>query len=84
MNCRGMSFQENEEAEEKAKEFLVGEWDLGNSGYLVLSDDGTYTWYMDSSKDEKNMHHGPYGGGVANRGHGFKEGEGGYFVLFPE
>lgn len=84
MNSAVMSVPDNEEAEKKAKEFLVGEWDLGDSGYLVLSDDGTYTWYMDSSKDEKNMHRGTYAGDVSNASLGFKEGEGVYFVLFPE
>lgn len=84
MNSVVMSVPDNEEAEEKAKEFLVGEWDLGESGYLVMEQDSTYTWYMDSSKDEQNMHRGTYGCDVENAAAGFAEGEGVYFVLFPE
>lgn len=84
MNSVVMSVPGNEEAEAKAGEFLVGEWDLGDAGYLVMNDDGTYAWYMDSSKDEKNMHKGTYGGDVENDAVGFAEGEGIYFVLFPE
>lgn len=84
MNSVVMSVPDNDEAEAKAKEFLAGEWDLGEQGYLVMSDDGTYNWYMDSSKDEKNMHEGTYCGDVTNEVVGFKEGEGVYFVLFPD
>ncbi len=84
MNSAVMSVPDNEEAEKKAQEFLAGEWDLGDAGYLVMRDDGTYTWYMDSSKDEKNMHKGTYGGDVRNDALGFEEGKGLYFVLFPE
>lgn len=84
MNSVVMSVPDNEEAEEKAKEFLVGEWDLGDSGYLVMEQDGAYTWYMDSSKDEQNMHRGTYGCDVENAAVGFAEGDGIYFVLFPE
>lgn len=84
MNSVVMSVPDNAEAEEKAKKFLVGEWDLGDAGYLVMEQDGTYTWYMDSSKDEKNMHRGTYGCDVENTTVGFAEGEGIYFVLFPE
>ena len=84
MNSAVMSVPDNEEAEKKAQEFLVGEWDLGDAGYLVMHDDGTYAWYMDSSKDEKNMHKGTYGGDVRNDSLGFEEGKGLYFVLFPE
>ncbi len=62
----------------------MGEWDLGESGYLVMEQDSTYTWYMDSSKDEQNMHRGTYGCDVENAAAGFAEGEGVYFVLFPE
>lgn len=75
---------DNTQAEEKAKEFLVGEWDMGSSGYLVLEKDGTYTWYMNSTKDEANMHTGTYGCDVQNTSLGFVEGEGVYLVLFPE
>lgn len=84
MNSVAMSVPDNDEAEAKAKEFLVGEWNLGEQGYLVMGEDGTYNWYMDSSKDEKNMHKGVYCGDVTNDAVGFKEGEGVYFVLFPE
>lgn len=84
MNSVVMSVPDNAEAEEKAKEFLAGEWDLGESGYLVMNEDGTYRWYMDSGKDENNMHRGVYYGDVTNETVGFKEGEGIYFVLFPE
>ena len=84
MNSAVMSVPDNDEGERKAAEFLVGEWDLGESGYLVLNDDGTYAWYMDESKDEKNMHRGTYAGDVSNESLGFTEGEGIYLVLFPE
>lgn len=84
MNSAVMSVPDNDAAEEAAKEFLVGEWDLGDAGYLVMEQDGAYAWYMDSSKDEKNMHRGTYGCDVENTAVGFAEGEGIYFVLFPE
>ena len=84
MNSVMMSVPDNAEAEKSAQEFLVGEWDLGDSGYLVFGSDGTYTWYMDSSKGEDNMHRGTYFGDVSNDSLGFAEGEGVYFVLFPE
>ncbi len=84
MNSAVMDVPGNEEAEKKAKEFLVGEWDLGDSGYLVMEQDGTYTWYMTSDKNEDNMHKGTYGCDVENSSLGFGEGEGIYFVLFPE
>lgn len=84
MNSVVINVPDNTEAEEKAKEFVVGEWDLGVSGYLDINDDYTYTWYMDSSKDEKNMHRGTYSGDVSNEALGFGEGEGVYLVLFPE
>ena len=84
MNSVVMSVPGNEEAEEKVREFLVGEWDLQDAGYLVMNDDGTYMWYMESSKDEDNMHKGTYAGDVENSSVGFSEGEGIYFVLFPE
>ncbi len=75
---------DNTQAEEKAKEFLVGEWDMGKDGYLVLEKNGTYTWYMDASKDKNNMHTGTYGCDVQNTSLGFVEGEGIYLVLFPQ
>lgn len=84
MNSAVLNVPDNTEAEEKAKEFLAGEWDLGASGYLVMNDDYTYAWYMDGSKDEKNVHKGTYSGDVENSTLGFVEGEGVYFVLFPE
>lgn len=84
MNSIVMNVPDNDEAEAKAKEFLVGEWFLGESGYLVLNEDGTYAWYMTSDKDEKNMHKGIYGSDVENSALGFGEGEGIYLVLFPE
>ncbi len=84
MNSAVMSVPDNAENEQKAAEFLVGEWDLGESGWLVLHDDFTYEWYQDGSKDEKNMHKGTYSGDVANETFGFTEGEGVYLVLFPE
>lgn len=84
MNSAVMNVPDNTEAEEKAKAFLVGEWDLGEAGYLVMEQDGTYTWYMDDSKDEQNMHRGTYGCDVESNAVGFAEGEGIYFVLFPE
>lgn len=89
MNSAVLSVPGNEEAEEKAKEFLVGTWSIGansegDKGYLVLNEDGTYEWYMDSSKDPKNMHNGVYGCDVENATLGFDEGEGIYLVLYPE
>ena len=84
MNSIVMTVPDNQEAEAKAKEFLVGEWDMGAAGYLVLNEDGTYAWYMESSKDEANMHSGSYGCDTKNDALGFGEGEGVYLVLFPE
>lgn len=84
MNSATMSVPDNDEAEAKAKEFLVGEWDLGDAGYLVMEEDGTYAWYMEAGKDESNMHKGTYGCDVENAAVGFAEGDGIYFVLFPE
>lgn len=74
----------NKVNEEKAKEFLVGEWDLDGKGYLVLSKDGSYEWYRDASKDENNKHYGSYGCDVENANMSMVEGEGLYLVLFPE
>lgn len=84
MNSAVLTVPDNEQAEGKAKEFLTGEWDLGAAGYLVLNQDGTYTWYMESSKDEANMHTGTYGCDIENAALGFGEGEGIYLVLFPQ
>lgn len=84
MNSVVMTVPDNVEAEKKAKEFLVGEWDLSDAGYLVLNEDGTYIWYMDSTKDDANMHSGSYGCDVENSSLGFTEGQGIYLVLFPE
>lgn len=84
MNSVVMTVPGNEEAEEKAKEFLIGEWDMKDAGYLVIREDGTYTWYMDSDKNEDNMHTGVYGCDVENTTLGFTEGSGIYLVLFPE
>lgn len=84
MNSIVMEVPDNQEGEAKAKEFLTGEWDLGAAGYLVLGEDGTYSWFMESSKDENNMHTGTYGCDVQNEALGFSEGEGVYLVLFPE
>ena len=84
MNSVTVEVEDNTQAEEQAQEFLAGEWDLGSSGYLVMNEDWTYAWYMDSSKDEKNMHRGTYKGDVSNSTMGFSEGEGIYLVLFPE
>lgn len=84
MNSAVMNVPDNTEAEEKAKKFLIGEWDLGEYGYLMVNDDYTYTWYMDSGKDDQNMHRGTYSGDVSNEALGFGEGEGVYLVLFPE
>lgn len=84
MNSAVLNVPDNTEAEEKVKEFLVGEWDLNEFGYLIMNEDGTYAWYKDSSKDENNVHKGTYKGDVSNAALGFDEGEGIYFVLFPE
>lgn len=84
MNSAILNVPDNTEAEEKVKEFLVGEWDLGDFGYLVMNEDGTYAWYEDSSRDENNVHKGTYKGDASNAALGFSEGEGIYFVLFPE
>lgn len=84
MNSVVMTVSDNAEAEEEAKKFLVGEWDMAGAGYLVIRQDGTYTWYMDSSQNEDNMHTGTYGCDVENTSLGFAKGEGIYLVLFPE
>lgn len=74
----------NDVNEAKAHKFLVGDWEVTNSGYLVLHDDGTYEWYKDASKDANNMHSGTYGCDVENATMSLKEGDGIYLVLFPE
>ncbi|MDI9508754.1 MAG: hypothetical protein GX319_03285 [Clostridiales bacterium] len=74
----------NDENEAKAKEFLVGEWDLDGKGYLVLLEDGTYKWYRDGSKNEKNMHYGSYGCDIENSNMNMFEGDAIYLVIFPE
>ncbi len=84
MNSVVMDSKSNEDKENKAKEFLVGEWDLFINGYLILNQNGTYEWYQDSSKDKNNFHEGTYGCDIENEYIGFKEGEGFYLVLFPE
>lgn len=84
MNSVVITVEDNTEAEDKAKEFLVGEWDMGDAGYLVINEDNTYCWYMDNSMDAANMHTGTYGCDVENTTLGFGEGEGIYLVLFPK
>ncbi len=74
----------NEANEAEAHKFLVGEWDIAKSGYLVLNEDGTYEWYKDSTKDKNNMHHGTYGCDVENATMELNKGDGIYLVLFPE
>ncbi len=74
----------NEENELKAKELLVGEWDLDGKGYLVLSQDGRYEWFSDASMDNDNKHYGTYGCDVENSNMDMAEGDGLYLVLFPE
>ncbi len=74
----------NDTNEAKAHEFLVGEWDVAERGYLVLKEDGTYEWYKDSAKDKNNMHYGTYGCDVENAVMSLKEGDGLYLVLFPD
>ncbi|HKL79432.1 MAG TPA: hypothetical protein VJ888_03230 [Mobilitalea sp.] len=74
----------NDVNEAKAQEFLVGEWELVNSGYLVLYDSGAYEWYKDNTKDKNNMHHGTFGCDVENATMNLNEGDGIYLVLFPE
>lgn len=76
--------EDNQENEEKAKQFLVGEWDLNGKGYLILSEDGSYQWFSDSNKDKNNMHYGTYGCDVQNDNMNMYEGDGIYLVLFPE
>lgn len=77
----------NEKNEDKAKKSLVGEWDLSNSGYLILNQNNTYEWYQDSSKDKNNYHFGTYGCDIESEDlafFSFEEGEGFYLVLFLE
>lgn len=75
---------DNDINEAKAKELLVGEWDLNGKGYLVLSQDGTYEWFSDATKDNNNKHYGTYGCDVENKNMEMAEGDGVYLVLFPE
>lgn len=74
----------NDVNEAKAHEFLVGEWDVADSGYLVLKEDGTYEWYKDAAKEKSNMHYGTYGCDIENAVMSLKEGDGIYLALFPE
>ena len=39
---------------------IVGEWDCGEIGYLIISDDGVYHFYQNSSKDPDNVIWGTY------------------------
>ena len=46
--------------EKEAKNAIVGEWDCGNTGYLVFNEDNTYYFYKDSTKSEDNVIIGKY------------------------
>lgn len=74
----------NDVNEAKAKDFLVGEWDLNGRGYLVINDDNTYQWYKDNTKDKSNMHYGTFGADVENATLSLNEGDGIYLAIFPE
>lgn len=50
-----------EELDEKeAKKVLVGEWECGSTGYLVLNEDNSYYFYENSTKDKNNVIVGTY------------------------
>ena len=58
------------------KQKILGEWDCGDTGYLVINDDNTYCFYKDSSKDAGNVVYGTYeaSDGIATNAAGYAEG----------
>lgn len=45
---------------DEVKHKILGEWDCGDTGYLVINNDNTYYFYMENSKDEDNIVYGTY------------------------
>ncbi|SFR80065.1 hypothetical protein [Anaeromicropila populeti] len=84
MDSAIMAVPDNALAEEEAKKSLVGEYDAGTGGYVVLNADGTYYWYKDSSKDMNYVHYGTYGCDIQIASLNIAEGSGFYVCLFPE
>lgn len=83
-SCK-MDVPSNKTGERAAKKELVGEFDAGSDGgYLVLNNDGTYYWYMDSSKSMDNVHYGTYGCDNQIKSMNVTTGHGYYLCLFPE
>lgn len=45
---------------QSVKQQIIGEWDCGNTGTLVINSDDTYYFYKDSSKSSDNVVSGTY------------------------
>lgn len=58
------------------KQQILGEWDCGKTGYLVINSDDTYYFYKDSSKSMENVFYGTYEAtdGIPTNAEGYVEG----------
>ena len=58
------------------KQKLLGEWNCGEAGYLVVNDDNTYYLFRDSSKSMDNVFYGTYecSTGIPTAAAGYAEG----------
>lgn len=83
MDSARVSAKSNQTNEEAGAEFISGEWDAGDGGYVVFREDGTYSWYMTADMDESNVHYGKYYCDPSNE-ELFDSGDGYYVVIFPE
>lgn len=61
---------------DSTKQQILGEWDCGNTGYLVINNDNTYYFYKDSSKSSNNVIYGTYevSDGIATNAAGYANG----------
>jgi len=84
MDTSIMSVPDNAEKEKEAIDQIAGEWNLGSAGYLLLNVDGTYKWYIDSTRDEDNVHYGTYGATLGSDYLSLSADEGAYIALYPE
>lgn len=79
-----MNVPDNKDGQAAAMKDLVGEYDAGDDGYLVLNDDNTYYWYMESSKSMDYVHYGTYACDNKITSMNISSGNGYYIVLYPE
>ena len=58
------------------KKKILGEWDCGTTGYLVINDDNTYYFYENSSQSMDNVIYGTYecSDGIPTYAAGYAEG----------